>query len=149
MTILAKDRVRPGFYRHHAGGDPYVVVAVSVMDEHGHGNADAPRIVTYHSTRSFETELANSHTEEDFVRPTLGKDGVTRPRFERIEYTAPDAKPPLSPTEARVAALRESLRLTHSLIKQADFDDKKSKASRLHDDRRDLEAKLRELGVEP
>lgn len=80
------DRVRPGLYRHYApDSPPYVVIAVSVMDVHGHGNLDAPRVVTYHSTRSFVTGIANSHTEEDFTRPTVWPDGVTRPRFVRIE----------------------------------------------------------------
>lgn len=79
-------RVRPGLYRHYApDSPPYVVIAVSIMDVHGHGNLDAPRIVTYHSTRSFVTGVANSHTEEDFTRPTVWPDGVTRPRFVRID----------------------------------------------------------------
>lgn len=79
-------RVSPGLYQHYApNSPPYVVIAVSVMDMHGHGNLDAPRIVTYHSTRSFVTGVANSHTEEDFTRPTVWPDGVTRPRFMRIE----------------------------------------------------------------
>lgn len=85
-SLEQADRVRPGLYRHYApNSPPYVVIAVSIMDVHGHGNLDAPRIVTYHSTRSFVTGIANSHTEEDFTRPTVWPDGVTRPRFVRID----------------------------------------------------------------
>lgn len=82
---IGAQRVRKGFYTHHSG-DEYFVSCVSIRDEYGHGNLDAPRDVIYESTRSCESGLSNSHTEADFIRPTVWPDGVTRPRFVRREY---------------------------------------------------------------
>jgi len=79
------DRVRPGLYRHYApDSPPYVVIAVAIRDEHGHGDVDAPRDVIYHSTRSFESGLANSRAEIAFTQLVLWPDGEYRPRFIRI-----------------------------------------------------------------
>ncbi len=79
------ERVRRGFYRHYASDDPYFVVSVSIRDEHGHGNVDAPRDVIYESTRSVESGLPNSRTEAEFTELVKWPDGVMRPRFIRVK----------------------------------------------------------------
>jgi hypothetical protein len=76
--------VRRGFYRHYASADPYFVTSVSIRDEHGHGNVDAPRDVIYESTHSVESGLPNSRTEEEFTALVKWPDGVMRPRFVRV-----------------------------------------------------------------
>lgn len=77
------ERVSRGLYQHYKG-DIYFVVCVAIRDEHGHGNPDAPRDVIYESTRSIESGLVNSRTEDEFVAPMKWPDGVVRPRFVRI-----------------------------------------------------------------
>lgn len=82
------ERVKKGFYKHH-NGPIYFVTSVGTLDEHGHGNPDAPRIVNYESTQSCNNDdglsLSRMHWEKDFVRPEVWPDGVTRPRFVRVE----------------------------------------------------------------
>jgi hypothetical protein len=79
------ERVRRGFYRHHGSDDPYFVTSVSIRDEHGHGNADAPRDVNYESTRSVESGFTNSRTEAEFTALVKWPDSVMRPRFVRVK----------------------------------------------------------------
>lgn len=78
-------RVSRGFYKHYKG-PIYFVTSVGTLDEHGHGNADAPRIVTYESTQSCNVDgLARHRWEKDFIEDVFWPDGVTRPRFVRVE----------------------------------------------------------------
>ena len=81
----APERVRRGFYRHY-NGDEYFVLCVAIRDEDGHGDPRAPRQVVYESTRSVATGLPNLRSEADFVAPVTWPDGVTRPRFVRVEF---------------------------------------------------------------
>lgn len=85
---MLTERVSRGFYRH-SKGDIYFVIGVGVLDEHGHGNAYAPRQVVYESTRSIDDGLIRLRTEAAFVEDVVWPDGETRPRFVRAEYETP------------------------------------------------------------
>lgn len=78
------ERVTRGFWRHMKG-DLYFVIGVGILDEDGHGNPDAPRQVIYESTRSSKSGLINLRSEAAFTEPVVWPDGVTRPRFVRVE----------------------------------------------------------------
>ena len=79
------ERVRRGFYRHYGSDDWYYVTSVSIADEHGHGNVDAPRNVNYESKQSAEHGFTNTRTEAEFTTLVKWPDGVMRPRFVRVK----------------------------------------------------------------
>jgi hypothetical protein len=81
---MAKQRVKRGLYLHYKG-DHYFVTGVGILDEDGHGDPAAPRQVIYESTCSVQTGLQNIRSEESFLEPVKWPDGVTRPRFRRID----------------------------------------------------------------
>jgi hypothetical protein len=78
-------RVSRGFYKHYKG-DVYFVIGVAILDEHGHGDHEAPRQVVYESTRSVGNGLINLRSEASFEEEIEWPDGKRRPRFVRIEY---------------------------------------------------------------
>lgn len=78
------ERVSRGFYRH-SKGEIYFVIGVGVLDEDGHGNPEAPRQVIYESKQSSKSRLINLRSEAAFTEPVVWPDGVTRPRFVRVE----------------------------------------------------------------
>ncbi len=80
-------RISEGLYRHRAAGpdDVYVVIAVGILDEDGHGNEDAPRQVVYRGTRPHKQ--ANIRSEVEFGQLVTWPDGIVRPRFVRMEYS--------------------------------------------------------------
>lgn len=76
-------RVTRGFYKHYRG-EIYFVVGVGTLDEHGHGNINAPRQVVYESTGSVVDGLLRLRSEDAFVENVEWPDGITRPRFIRV-----------------------------------------------------------------